>query len=132
MDTIKTAKDLMNKYSEKSTTQNNKKIHPALAAGKETERGYILEILNIVKSIFNLTKSIFQRQAYIKADTENILRSLNNFNSLNIPCQIPSMTPKQLYLCYKGGWTIRQLSGLSGLDEMVIKTKIENYRQNNT
>lgn len=125
MDTIKTAKDLMNKYSEKSTTQNNKKIHPALAAGKETERGYILEILNVVKSIF-------QRQAYIKADTENILRSLNNFSSLNIPCQIPSMTPKQLYLCYKGGWTIKQLSGLSGLDEIVIKTKIENYRQNNT
>ena len=124
--------DLIKQYSKKPEQAGTKKEHPAITAGKETERGYILEILNIVKGILNLTKSIFQRQAYIKADTENILRSINNFNSLNIPCQIPSMTPKQLYLCYKGGWTIRQLSGLSGLDEMVIKTKIENYRQNNT
>ena len=124
--------DLIKQYSKRPEQNATKKEHPAIVAAKEKERGYILEILNIVKSIFNLTKSIFQRQAYIKADTENILRSLNNFNSLNIPCQIPSMTPKQLYLCYKGGWTIKQLSGLSGLDEMVIKTKIENYRQNNT
>lgn len=117
--------DLIKQYSKKPEQADTKKEHPAITAGKEKERSYILEILNIVKSIF-------QRQAYIKADTENILRSLNNFSSLNIPCQIPSMTPKQLYLCYKGGWTIKQLSGLSGLDEMVIKTKIENYRQNNT
>ena len=117
--------DLIKQYSKKPEQAGNKKEHPALAAGKESERSYILEILNIVKSIFS-------RQNYIKADTENILRSLNNFSSLNIPCQIPSMTPKQLYLCYKGGWTIKQLSGLSGMDEIVIKTKIENYRQNNT
>ena len=86
----------------------------------------------ILSNILNITKSIFNRQSYIKQDTENILRSLNNFSRLNIPCQIPNMTPKQLYLCYKGGWTLRQLSGLSGLDEMVVKTKIETYRQNNT
>ena len=117
--------DLIKQYSKKPEQAGNKKQHPALAAGKESERSYILEILNVVKSIFS-------RQNYIKADTENILRALNNFHGLNIPCQIPSMTPKQLYLCYKGGWTIKQLSGLSGLDEIVIKTKIENYRQNNT
>lgn len=117
--------DLIKQYSKKPEQSGTKKEHPAITAGKEKERSYILEILNIVKSIFS-------RQNYIKADTENILRSLNNFSGLNIPCQIPSMTPKQLYLCYKGGWTIKQLSGLSGLDEIVIKTKIENYRQNNT
>lgn len=117
--------DLIKQYSKKPEQSTPKKEHPAVAAGKEKDRGYILEILGIVKNIFS-------RQAYIKADTENILRALNNFSGLNIPCQIPSMTPKQLYLCYKGGWTIQQLSGLSGLDEMVIKTKIDNYRQNNT
>lgn len=120
--------DLIKQYSKKpeqSNKQTDNKKHPAIAEGNKAERGYILEILNVVKSIF-------QRQNYIKADTENILRSLNNFNNLHIPCQITSMTPKQLYLCFKGGWTVQQLSGLSGLDEVTIKTKIENYRQNNT
>ena len=113
--------DLIKQYSKRPEPTVNKKEQSALDDNKK-----------ILNSILNVTKSLFQRQNYIKADTENILRSLNNFNNLHIPCQIPSMTPKQLYLCYKGGWTIKQLSGLSGLDEMVIKTKIENYRQNNT
>ena len=121
--------DLIKQYSKKPEQSNkqtdNEKTHPAIAEGNKAEKKILLETLNIVKSIF-------QRQNYIKADTENILRSLNNFNNLHIPCQIPSMTPKQLYLCYKGGWTVQQLSGLSGLDEVTIKTKIENYRQNNT
>jgi phenylalanyl-tRNA synthetase alpha subunit len=124
--------DLIKQYSKRpDNTVNkqdntvNKKEHPAIAEGRERDRKILSDILNVTKSIFN-------RQSYIKKDTENILRSLNNFSSLNIPCQVPSMTPKQLYLCYKGGWTIRQLSGLSGLDEMVVQTKIENYRQNNT
>ena len=42
------------------------------------------------------------------------------------------MTPKQLYRAFKGGWTIQQLSGLSGIDELTIKQKIENYAKNNT
>lgn len=92
---------------------------------KQQERNILVNILNTVKSIFN-------RQGYIKADTENILRSLNNFNRLNIPCQIESMTPKQLYRAFKGGWTIQMLSGLSGIDELTIKQKIENYAKNNT
>ena len=117
--------DLIKQYSKRPEQAGTKKEHPAITAGKEQERKILIDI-------FNITKSIFQRQSYIKQDTENILRSLNNFSRLNIPCQIPNMTPKQLYLCYKGGWTIRQLSGLSGLDEMVVQTKIENYRQNNT
>ena len=118
--------DLIKQYSKKpEQSKEVKKEHPAIVAGKERDRKVFNETLNIVKNIFS-------RQGYIKADTEAILRSLNNFSGLNIPCQIPSMTPKQLYLCYKGGWTIKQLSGLSGLDEIVIKTKIDNYRQNNT
>lgn len=117
--------DLIKQYSKKPEQDVTKKEHPAITAGKEKDRSYILEILGVVKNIFN-------RQSYIKADTENILRTLNNFNGLHIPCQVPNMTPKQLYLCFKGGWTIQMLSGLSGLDEMVIKTKIDNYRQNNT
>ena len=92
---------------------------------KQQERNILVNILNTVKSIFN-------RQGYIKADTENILRSLNNFSRLNIPCQIESMTPKQLYRAFKGGWTIQMLSGLSGIDELTIKQKIENYAKNNT
>ena len=117
--------DLIKQYSKKPEQSTPKKEHPAIIAGKEKDRKVLIEILDTVKSIFS-------RQDYIKRDTENILRSLNNFSGLNIPCQVPSMTPKQLYLCYKGGWTIKQLSGLSGLDEIVIKTKIDNYRQNNT
>lgn len=113
--------DLIKQYSKRPEQSINKKEQSALDDNKK-----------ILNSILNVTKSIFNRQSYIKQDTENILRSLNNFSNLNIPCQIPNMTPKQLYLCYKGGWTLRQLSGLSGLDEMVVQTKIENYRQNNT
>lgn len=117
--------DLIKQYSKKPEQAGTKKEHPAVAAGKEKDRKILNEILSTVKSIFS-------RQAYIKADTENILIALNNFSGLNIPCQISNMSPRQLYMAYKGGWTIKQLSGLSGLDEIVIKTKIDNYIQNNT
>lgn len=117
--------DLIKQYSKKPEQAGTKKEHPAIIAAKEKDRKVLNEILSIVKNIFS-------RQGYIKADTENILRALNNFSSLNIPCQISNMSPRQLYMAYKGGWTIKQLSGLSGLDEIVIKTKIDNYRQNNT
>ena len=117
--------DLIKQYSKKPEQSTHKKEHPAIVAGKEKDRKVLIEILDTVKSIFS-------RQNYIKRDTENILRALNNFSSLNIPCQISNMSPRQLYMAYKGGWTIKQLSGLSGLDEIVIKTKIDNYIQNNT
>lgn len=117
--------DIYRHYSKRPEQSTNKKEQSAMNDKQTQDR-------KILNNILNVTKSIFQRQNYIKQDTENILRSLNNFSNLNIPCQIPNMTPKQLYLCYKGGWTLRQLSGLSGLDEMVVKTKIETYRQNNT
>lgn len=123
MDTIKTAKDLMNKYSEKSTTQNNKKIHPALAAGKEKERGYILEILNIVKNIFS-------RQDYIKRDTEAILRGLKNFNKLGVKSQIPFITPRQLYAMYTRGWSLDEMSAISGYTAEDIDKKLKSYNQN--
>ena len=117
--------DIYRYYSKRPEQSTNKKEQSAMNDKQTQDR-------KILNNILNVTKSIFQRQDYIKRDTENILRSLNNFSSLNIHCQIPNMTPKQLYLCYKGGWTLRQLSGLSGLDEMAVKTKIETYRQNNT
>ena len=117
--------DIYRYYSKRPEQSTNKKEQSAMTDKQTQDR-------KILNNILNVTKSIFQRQSYIKQDTENILRSLNNFSNLNIPCQIPNMTPKQLYLCYKGGWTLRQLSGLSGLDEMAVKTKIETYRQNNT
>ena len=117
--------DIYRYYNKRPEKSANKKEQSAMTDKQTQDR-------KILNNILNIAKSIFQRQNYIKQDTENILRSLNNFSSLNIPCQIPNMTPKQLYLCYKGGWTLRQLSGLSGLDEMVVKTKIETYRQNNT
>lgn len=123
MDTIKTAKDLMNKYSEKSTTQNNKKIHPALAAGKEQERKILIDI-------FNITKSIFQRQSYIKQDTENILRSLNNFNKLGVKSQIPFITPRQLYAMYTRGWSLDEMSAISGYTAEDIDKKLKSYNQN--
>ena len=117
--------NLYEQYSKRPGHDNNNTKKENNDVTPVREKGYILEILGIVKNIFN-------RQDYIKKDTENILRSLNNFNSLNIPCQIVSMTPKQLYMAYKGGWSTKQLSGLSGMDEMLIQTKIESYMKNNT
>ena len=123
MDTIKTAKDLMNKYSEKSTTQNNKKIHPALAAGKEQERKILIDI-------FNITKSIFQRQNFIKQDTEAILRGLKNFNKLGVKSQIPFITPRQLYAMYTRGWSLDEMSAISGYTAEDIDKKLKSYNQN--
>lgn len=115
--------DLIKQYSKKPEQAGTKKEHPALAAGKETERSYILEILNIVKSIFS-------RQNYIKADTENILRALNNFNKLGVKSQIPFITPRQLYAMYTRGWSLDEMSAISGYTTEDIDKKLKSYNQN--
>ena len=115
--------DLIKQYSKKPEKDGNKKEHPALAAGKETERGYILEILNVVKSIFS-------RQDYIKRDTEAILRSLKNFNKLGVKSQIPFITPRQLYAMYTRGWSLDEMSAISGYTAEDIDKKLKSYNQN--
>lgn len=115
--------DLIKQYSKKPEQAGTKKEHPALAAGKETERGYILEILNVVKTIF-------QRQAYIKADTEAILRSLKNFNKLGVKSQIPFITPRQLYAMHTRGWSLDEMSAISGYTAEDIDKKLKSYNQN--
>lgn len=115
--------DLIKQYSKKPEQDVTKKEHPAITAGKEKERGYILEILNVVKSIF-------QRQAYIKADTENILRALNNFNKLGVKSQIPFITPRQLYAMYTRGWSLDEMSAISGYTAEDIDKKLKSYNQN--
>ena len=115
--------DMIKKYGKKPEQAGTKKEHPAIVAAKENERGYILEILNIVKSIF-------QRQNYIKHDTEAILRSLNKFNKLGVKSQIPFITPRQLYAMYTRGWSLDEMSAISGYTAEDIDKKLKSYNQN--
>ena len=115
--------DLIKQYSKRPEQSATKKEHPAIVAAKEKERGYILEILNIVKSIF-------QRQNYIKRDTEAILRSLNKFNKLGVKSQIPFITPRQLYAMYTRGWSLDEMSAISGYTAEDIDKKLKSYNKN--
>ena len=115
--------DMIKKYGKKPEQAGTKKEHPAIVAAKENERGYILEILNIVKNIFS-------RQDYIKRDTEAILRSLNKFNKLGVKSQIPFITPRQLYAMYTRGWSLDEMSAISGYTAEDIDKKLKSYNQN--
>lgn len=115
--------DLIKQYSKKPEQAGTKKEHPAIIAAKEKDRKILNEILSTVKSIFS-------RQAYIKADTENILRALNNFNKLGVKSQIPFITPRQLYAMYTRGWSLDEMSAISGYTTEDIDKKLKSYNQN--
>lgn len=96
------------------------------------ENGKAFEFLNKkFKDIDNKLQQIFNGLLTINNKADKILQcSINNFTRLNIPAQI-ELQPRQLYLAYKRGWTLNQLSGLTGFSESEIQKKIESYMKTN-
>lgn len=115
--------DLIKQYSKRPEQSVNKKEQTAIAEGRAQERKVLNDILNV-------TKSIFQRQNYIKKDTENILMCLNKFNKLGVKSQIPFITPRQLYAMYTRGWSLNEMSAISGYSIEDIDKKLKSYNQN--
>lgn len=55
---------------------------------------------------------------------------MQKFKKLDIPSQI-QLTPKQLYLASKQGWSMEQLIRLSGYSKEDIISKINTHMKNN-
>lgn len=115
--------DLIKQYSKRSEPTVNKKEQSALDDNKAQDR-------KILNSILNVVKNIFSRQAYIKRDTENILMCLKQFNRLGVKSQIPFITPRQLYAMYTRGWSLDEMSAISGYSIEDIDKKLKSYNQN--
>lgn len=60
----------------------------------------------------------------------NILKKSSSGNNNKYKSQI-SLTPRQIYMCIKAGWTLQELSELSGYGEEDIRKKYNNYVDNN-
>lgn len=61
----------------------------------------------------------------------NILKNNNTYVNRNCYKSQIALTPKQLYMCIKGGWTLQELSELSGYGEEDIRKKYNTYIDNN-
>jgi len=78
---------------------------------------YLVNSFNLVNNKLNvINNNILKKQTVV---------SNNKYKS-----QI-SLTPRQIYMCIKSGWTLQELSELSGYGEEDIRKKYNNYVDNN-
>lgn len=85
-------------------------------------------IIDTIKEIMAGVSAIYNRQGIIKTQQDEMMRLLKSFNKLNVPSQIPYLSPKTIVAMYHRGWTVEQISGISGFTEEQVEDKINKYK----
>ena len=90
---------------------------------------YLNEIISGLKSIMNVLNRLLSNQSVIN----NKLNYLAENNKSAYPCRpIRFLTPRQLYMMVKDGYTLDEISLISGYDLKLVNEKIDSYIKNNT
>lgn len=77
-------------------------------------RGYCVKLDNNVKALHNDHLALYNK--------------ISMFNDMHIKSQVPYMTPKQLVALSSRGWSIEELSTLSGYSVEDVNKKIQSYK----
>ena len=89
---------------------------------------YLNEIICGLKEILKVSNNLLNNQAVIN----NKLNYIHN-NAQNITYRpIRFLTPRQLYMMVKDGYTLDEISLISGYDLKLVNEKIDSYIKNNT
>lgn len=90
------------------------------------------QILNKIGSIINGLKQVLNNQTTLNSKLNEIYGVLVSKGNNNNVIIVDHMTQRQLYLCYKRGYSLDQISLVSGYDSETIMNKINIYMRDNT
>lgn len=85
---------------------------------------------NILCQVINGIKNVINNQQIINSKLDALYSIGQNKQTLYKP--IKYLTNRQLYMMIKDGWSIDEISLVSGYDNQQVTDKINQYIQNNT
>lgn len=98
---------------------------------KEKNKNAALELMKAIKNkveeIISYSKNNERKLITLHNENMQMLQMLQAFLNSGLRCQIPGITAKQLFYMYNRGYTIEELSGISGYTIEEIKQKLKTY-----
>ena len=88
-----------------------------------------IKIGNLANKIISYLENIINNQRILNNKLDSLL---NNTTSKNNIVFVDRMSARQLYMCYKRGYTLDQISLVSGYDIDTIQQRIAIYMRDNT
>ena len=88
-------------------------------------------ILNKLGEILSYSKSNEKKLMTLNSQHQELYNMIKGLHNMNIKSQIPFLSPRQLTCLYERGWTVDELSSLSGysVEDIEKKIKIQLYRR---
>lgn len=85
-------------------------------------------MLDKLNEILGYSKNNERKLIVLNNQNRELYQMLQGMYKMNIKSQIPYMTPKQLVSLMHRGWTVEELSALSGYSVEEVKKKITGYK----
>jgi len=85
-------------------------------------------MMNKLNEILGYSKNNERKLIVLNNQNRELYQMLQGMYKMNIKSQIPYMTPKQLVSLMHRGWTVEELSALSGYSIEEVKKKITGYK----
>lgn len=88
-----------------------------------------IKIGNLANKIISYLENIINNQRILNDKLDALLNNTSNKNNI---IYVDKMSARQLYMCYKRGYTLDQISLVSGYDIDTIQQRIAIYMRDNT
>ena len=85
-------------------------------------------IMNKLSEILSYSQNNEKKLIVLNKQNHDLAQMIQGMYKMNIKSQIPYMTPKQLVSLMHRGWTVEELSALSGYSIEEVKKKITGYK----
>ena len=85
-------------------------------------------MLDKLNEILGYSKNNERKLIVLNNQNRELYQMLQGMYKMNIKSQVPYMTPKQLVSLMHRGWTVEELSALSGYAIEDVKKKIAGYK----
>ena len=98
---------------------------------KEKNKNVALDLMKAIKNkveeILSYSKNNEKKLITLHNENMQMLQMIQSFLNSGLRCQIPGLTAKQLFYMYNRGYSIEELSGISGYSIEDIEKKIKTY-----
>ena len=98
---------------------------------KDKNKNVALDLMkatkNKIEEILSYSKNNERKLITLHNENMQMLNMMQAFLNSGLKCQIPGLTAKQLFYMYSRGYTVQELSGISGYTTDEVLSKIKTY-----
>ena len=85
-------------------------------------------MMNKLSEILGYEQNNEKKLIILNKQNQELAQMIQGMYQMNIRSQIPYMTPKQLVSLLHKGWTVEEMSAISGYSKDEVIKKISNYK----